>query len=433
MRYRQIHNIWGLYAGPNNPTGYHYADYNGERHNNPQLSIFDENLLKDIDRVSSFRYDISVDRENFTQLGTKGLIKRAIVNLPTINFDFNYYLVGVRNEDRLGFVVNYPNITGQPILDQETSFFSNFTGWSTDCRNIFLGIAPNDIDINKNIGDQFTNSILHPSGIAVIGFGNCYVQSYAFNASVGAFPEANVGYTCENVIVLASGSGAQIPAILPKSGHLVSGVKFTIPRYDSPATPSVIRPGDINLKIGSFNNSNFYETTEAIFGVNSSGLNIQSFNIRANLDREALKSIGYYGVIDRRLNHPILVDIDITTIIDNHRSGNLAHFLHRNESYDLLINMYNPSCTSREVALQYKIRNAKFTNVNYSHEVYNKLIGNFKFSAEIEIGNRYKDMYVSGILNETIPEFPYNYLRLEANKTGFLYTEEGNLLIVGEN
>ena len=75
-----------------------------------------------------------------------------------------------------------------------------------------------------------------------------------------------------------------------KTGTLIDGIKFVIPHAESIATPSVFRPGDITLKIGSFsgNTGVFNETEEALFGVSSSGIPIQSFSLSVGLEREEL-------------------------------------------------------------------------------------------------------------------------------------------------
>jgi hypothetical protein len=251
------------------------------------------------------------------------------------------------------------------------------------------------------------------------------------SASVGSFPHCSVGYVCDNILINSSGSGANIPAVFPKSGNLVSGVLFTIPRAESNVNPSVVRPEDISLKI--YNSNLTSETNDALLGIASSGMAIQSFDIKLNLPREELKSIGYVLPLDRRINFPVFADINISTIIGDNKSCNLADILNINANYGLLINLYNHSCdtnpNNKTIAIQYKIQNAKYTSTSYSYDIGNNLIGNFGFVAEIDVSQE-KGMFISGTLNVPAPDFPYDFLLLESNKTGFLFTEDDNLIII---
>lgn len=550
---RQIYNIWSLGIGPAPSTGYHFENYNSEGINTPELTLFDSNRIKQIDRVQDFTYNFNIDRTNLSHLGQRSLIDRVIVNRPPIQVNFSYLIAGIRNEDRLGLVVNYPDVTNTPINTGEICCFKNFTGWETDARNIFLSISPDYNDLNERIGDNLTSGPLSPKDLYVFGFGNCYFNSYSVNAAVGQFPRASIGYICDNVMGYASGSGMNIPAVYPKSGNLVTGPRFTIPHADSIITPSVLKPSDITLQIiqdtvpnsfdylylyniqtslynkiqlsGEINNetflisngvsnptgniysgiyiknltdnsynrllgtgidgnqdivvysginnptNNFYNfiymknivtnnygkintsglfsgenvvinsnlnplaisyPVDAYFGINSSGAPIQSFDISVQLDREDLRSIGYVLPIDRRVNFPIFADINLSTIVNDNVTGNLIDKLNRNESYDILINMYNPRCpgSTGQIGAQYKIKNAKFVKTDYNYNIGNNLIANFGFQAEIDVDNAAKGLFISGLLNAPFPEFPYNYLVLENNKTGLVLLEDGNPIII---
>ena len=65
--------------------------------------------------------------------------------MAEISFNFNYWMVDIRNEKNLGFFVNYPDITGAPIYSNETCCIKNFTGWNTDSKNFYLSISYNNV------------------------------------------------------------------------------------------------------------------------------------------------------------------------------------------------------------------------------------------------------------------------------------------------
>ena len=437
---RQLYNLWAVYASVPPATGFLYTDYLGEGHNNPELSLFDTNLLQQIDRVNSFNYSFNVDRTNLTQLGKRDLIDNVIVNRPSVQVGFDYWMIDVKNESRLGFAVNYPDVWGNPISNEEICFIRNFTGQQTDYRNLFVAVSPDNGDLRNRINDRFSpfygEKELNPSGLFVYGFGNCYINSYQVNLSVGNIPRASVGYICDNVMGFLSGSGVSTPAVLPKSGNIVPDVKFTIPPLDSSPNPIVILPGDITIKLGNTPATGFSvtELSDVLFGVSSSGIPIQSFSMSVDLPREDLRSIGYVLPVDRRINFPVFAKINLSSLIGDSHTGSLIDILNENKSHDLLITMYNPGCGSnKDIAIQYKIKNAKLENVNYDYNLTNNLVGNFSFTAEIDVNNPSKGIFISGAANNIYPEFPFNYLLLGTDQTGFLQTPQYNVLITSQN
>ncbi len=265
IRNYQKYNIWGLFAGPAPASGFHYSDYNNIGMANSNLTIFDNNLLSQIDRVNSFSYDFSVQRQDLKQFGVRSLVGRSIVERPSIKVDFSYWMVGLRNENNLGLLVNYINVTGSPVLSQDECIFNAFTGHDTDVRNLFLAVSPDNTDIDNNVGDQFSSQLMSPSNLFVMGFGDCYLTSYGITASVGNIPKVSLSYIGDNVTAYASGSGCNVPAIDSQSGKLISGVYFTIPQAITYGDPAALSPGDIHLRIGSISGTTISETNQALF------------------------------------------------------------------------------------------------------------------------------------------------------------------------
>lgn len=332
-RSRQIHNLWSFSAGPAPATGFHFSDYNNNLINNPNLTIFDKNLVKQLDRIQSVDYSVNVERLDLKQLGVRDLIDRPIINKPTIDLSFNYLIAGVRNEDRLGFIINHMDISGVPIYNQDTCFLNNFTGQNTDYRNLFVAIAPDNEDINERVSDQFTaigqnSGTLEPKDLFVFGFGNCYFNSYSIRASVGTFPDATISYVCENMMAYSSGSGVNIPSILPKSGNLVSGVYLTIPRPESIRDVSVIRPSDIMVSI---NSEAPEDTFDYIYLYNTQSTGYNKIQISGDIGHETL--LMYSGISNPSINY--FNEIYIKNLTDN--SYNLVKSSGSNTNLHLLV------------------------------------------------------------------------------------------------
>jgi hypothetical protein len=165
---RILYQSEGLYVGPSPSSGFHFGTYAGVPNNDSTDFVFvkdvgsihsergeawsgneryedylpsspvgavvyqsgvkdrnqsnftrNENLIKKIDRLQGINYSISIPRMNVSQLGRKGMIARAPISPPVVALSFNYLVNGVRNEHRLGFNVNYPQMyypfSGEPL------------------------------------------------------------------------------------------------------------------------------------------------------------------------------------------------------------------------------------------------------------------------------------------------------------------------------
>ena len=93
------------------------------------------------------------------------------------------------------------------------------------------------------------------TGYNVISFGRCYMTSYSTEASVGNFPTVDVSYVGENIMFETSGSGFLSPMIEAKSGNQFNDLNGVIPPRVDRNPISVVRPGDINFSVDSFQRS----------------------------------------------------------------------------------------------------------------------------------------------------------------------------------
>jgi len=136
-----IYNIQDVFIGPSPASGNHFINYSGGLNNNhedfvhvsyedfqyqsPNPAIIhaiipkdknqntfprNHNLLKRLDRIQSFNYEISSDRSNINQIGKAATIDRIYLTKPEINLNFSYVLASLKNEMRMGFNVNYPRL-----------------------------------------------------------------------------------------------------------------------------------------------------------------------------------------------------------------------------------------------------------------------------------------------------------------------------------
>lgn len=260
--YSQKYGSQAVYVGPAPATGYTFVTSRGVLNNNYTDLSNNFNLLRPIQRVNAFNYEINFERTEVRQLGTRGNVAMPIITPPTVNLSMSYLQFGIINELRMGFYVNYPNSlsginSGSPVysdnfgvccisgfVSKELNPGNNDFGYPFDYRdkrNIFLAINRSGLDIH---GD---NGYGNPNSLDVVGFGNCYITSYKAAGGVGTFPQVTVNYIAENLNYYTSGSGANIPAVNPVDLSEYSNSFVIPPNYEGSGLISVLLPGDTTL------------------------------------------------------------------------------------------------------------------------------------------------------------------------------------------
>ena len=152
-----IYNIQDVFIGPSPASGYHFINYSGGLNNNhedlPHVTYIpfqykspnpalihafipkdknentfprNHNLLKRLDRIQNFNYEISSNRTNVNQIGKAASVDRIHLTKPEINLNFSYVLASLKNEMRMGFNVNYPRLD-YPVTGDKY-FFRTDTG-----------------------------------------------------------------------------------------------------------------------------------------------------------------------------------------------------------------------------------------------------------------------------------------------------------------
>lgn len=436
-----IYNCQALYVGPAPETGNNFIHYSGGQPTNvydPPLSL---NLLRSIDRIQSVSYSIDVPHTNVAQINKRGLVDRPIVNYPTVNLNFDYLLCGTKNESRLGFNVNYPVFTfpnnGSAYYPNnlDVSLLSGFFNtkkedytkriWQDyavnqyrDCRNIYLAVNPSGNDIDKSyFKEDFTQADLYQGvdenapSYHVISFGNCYLNSYSTEGSVGNFPKASVSYSAYNINFDMSGSGFQSPDINTKDGSLYNDSQVIIPRVLAEEGYPALEPGDITLTTDSFSG----------LGVDFDSLHIQSYEIQIDLNREPLNNLGYRFPVGNQPTSPVFATLNINGIVDDATSGSLVDLIELNSGYDFTIKVDPTSCTGStaapinagaipiergDEALRYSFVGAKLDSFNSDTSIGSNKTFGASFSVEIDPDDRTNGFFISGVLGaEKLEDF----------------------------
>lgn len=364
-RKRVIYPSEALFAGQVNSTGYHYTSGNSGA-----------NLVAQLHRIQSANYSFSVSRQDINQYGQLAALDRVILQAPTVNLDFNYYLTNGVNEKRLGF-----NINGT------TSAISGFLDGSTDTRNYFISTSPEGTDA---IGYTSANN-------AVIAIGNGFVSNYSVDASVGGLPTASVTVEALNLKVDPTSSGNAIPAVDPETGGTFPAVLYQLPMAVTGVAGQVtaLRPGDITIDVA------------APFGAQVSGVgkaNFQSIRIQAPLSRQPLERLGSKFAFSREIQYPLTVTFNATANVTDLVTGNLANLICNDQEYTLTLTLREPACVGQgPIATQYILKGAKLDSQNFTSSIGANKSVDLTWSAQIggpqDLAHGF---YISGSYNGAI-------------------------------
>ncbi len=453
-RKRITYDNEGLFIGPAPSTGYNFLRYDGTLNDDYKDLSGNFNLVHPLIRVQEVAFDAGVNRTRIEHLGVRGAVDSPLISPPTVELQFSYLQMGIINELRMGFWANYTQLDHGL---QNTPFYSdnfsvcclsgfisrNLTRASNplsypfeyrDKRNLFLTVADEGEEANdKTYTSANANNF-------VVGFGNCYIQSYSAQAAVGQIPQVNVSYVCENMLVTSSGSGIYSPAVYSKSGLLVKDKHVNIPStHVGGNVTSAVVPGDITLSINSTPNnptvfvmnptgntsaSAFSSINDAI--VNFSDLKIQSYSINLDLRREELVSLDHRLPLDRVLNFPLYATLSLSALAGDLQTGNFISLLNNNDDYNVVIRLKN-QLNRREsggIAVQYDFKKAKFEGLSYRNAIGDIAATiDMNFTQEINPDDLTKGFFMSGLLN----------VDTQYGISGFLLAEDGSYILQEDN
>jgi hypothetical protein len=351
-RNRIIYQSEALYAGPAPATGYHYGTFTPGIGGNSNVMDSSSNLVKELQRIQTANYSFNVDRTDVNQFGQLAAIDRVILTSPTVSLDMSYILGNLSNENILGFTV----VSGS--VDSNVSAISGILNSTQDERNYFIRTVPEG---NDAVG--FNDATSGNNG--VIGVGNAFISSYSTEGSVGNFPTASISVEGLNMNFQKGLSGNFVPAINPTNGAALSNY------YQLPATVqnvgigsgnaiSALRPGDITLDI---------QAQTGVGGVDTTVMNIQSYNISFDLGRTPIQRLGNKFAFTRPIDFPLTVNLSVDAQVTDMVTGNLANLVNDDSlTYSPSVTIKSPSDNTLTMA-KFKIKGAKLVSQEYSSDI----------------------------------------------------------------
>jgi hypothetical protein len=351
-RNRIIYQSEALYAGPSPATGYHYGTFTPGIGGSSNVMDSSSNLVKELQRVQTANYSFNVDRTDVNQFGQLAAIDRVILTSPTVSLDFSYILGNLSNENYLGFTV----VSGNS--DSNISAISGILNATQDERNYFIRTVPEG---NDAVGFSDVSS----GNNGVIGIGNGFISSYSTEGSVGNFPTASISVEGLNMNFQKGLSGNFVPAV-----NTINGAALTN-YYQLPATVqnvgigsgnaiSALRPGDITLDI---------QAQTGVGGVDTTVMNIQSYNISFDLGRTPIQRLGNRFAFTRPIDFPLTVNLKVDAQVADMVTGNLANLVNDDSLiYSPSVTIKSPSDSTLTMA-KFKIKGAKLVSQEYSSDI----------------------------------------------------------------
>ena len=437
---RILYNSQALYIGPSPSTGYHFIDEGGLLNNTTSYEYANFNLIKKINRVTNFNYNITIPREEYKQLGKSKIADNTILNHPTVEVDFEYYLNGITNEARMGWNVNHEFKeevrTGQYVFEDNFSAFV-FSGLNTydnneqptsspfwpgsnrSSKNLFLSVTygQNEDEVTKRLS---VNEIFNRKA-NVVSFGDGYMTSYETSCSVGETPKAKVGFVCDNIIFYTGSSGIGIPAINPKTRENYDNIKFVLPEEPVVNDLSIVLPSEIFLDIQQTGNAGITNMNDITgFGVQFRDIKIQSYSIGIKFDRENMESIGFKAPANRRINFPVPINLSVSAMVGDESVATLIDQINQDDKYNITLRMKDRF--SDQFLVRYDFRKAALQNYDYSSSIEQDRRLNLNFKVNVTPDDLTEGFFVSGQLTNI---YTADLLLLE-DDSGFVSFEDND-------
>lgn len=347
---------------------------------------------RQLDRVQSANYNFSISRQDINQYGELAYIDSIVLDPPTVNLDFTYYLTDGSNERALGFSV----YTGAGASGN----FASGHMTATSGKNFFIVTTAEGNDHNSNTTIGNTKSI--------IGIGNGFLSDYTLDAAVGSLPTVSVTIEAANITAtgVTATTGAGIsglnPAINPSDGASYASTGIVLPSGQSNlgnSSITALRPGDVTLSFGALSTDG--SGVIANISGNSDGIHIQSASLSIPLSRSPLQRLGTKFPFARTVDFPVVSTLTVNAILNEVSAENLASTLDSNIATDLTLTIKKPGTTTNAVV--YTIKGARLSSESFSSSIGSNKTVDLTFVTQVGGPNDTgKGIFVSGIGSATI-------------------------------
>ena len=355
-----------------------------------------------IDRVQSANYSFTINRQDINQFGSLARIDSLVLDPPTVNLDFSYYLTDGFAERSLGFFVQTTgagmNRGGIGTANVEGNFASGHLV-SNSGVNFYIITSPDGVDLNQT-------GVTLDANDSTMGIGNCYISDYSVELAVGSLPTVNVTVEGANMnSTMSAASGAIVsPAVNQANGNqfTTSGVQLPPPSRDGGITGALggaaitaLRPDDVSVNLANLKGQSLVDID------GSDGAHIQSVSISLPLSRTPLDRLGSRFAFAREIDFPVVATLNVSAIVSNARAANLADLLNSDvKEASIMIKNGIPTGAggTQNDAIQYKMKGLKIDSQSFSSSIGSNKTVDITFSTQIGgLNDTANGVFMSGI------------------------------------
>ena len=308
-------------------------------------------------RVKSANYGFTINRQDVNQYGNLARIDSLVLEPPTVNFDFSYYLTDGFNEKALGF-----NVT------EQAQFASGFLE-SSSGRNFYI--------VTSDEGQDSTTFAKYDP-YSLIGIGNAFLSDYSIDLSVGSLPTANVSFEASNINSQQGTIQGNAPSDFHMTGDSVAidaevgepignTIEVLRPKNTGQDGVSALRPGDISIEFPGFDDGAQESGTMAkIKGAGK--FHVQSANLSLPLSRTPIERVGSKFPFARVVDFPVNATLSVNAVLNDMEAGNLAAAVSGCSSSDGEISITMNSCEGPP-AIKWTLKGATLDSESYSSSI----------------------------------------------------------------
>ena len=358
-------------------------------------------IVKQLKRIQSANYGFTVTRQDVNQFGHMSRLDSIVVESPTVNLDFSYYLLDGYNERMLEFVTDGVTNALSGALSPELYQAGN---------NYFILTVPEARDAVN--GDNNIHKAGREEEKTVISLGNGYITDYSVDISVGAIPTASVTVEGMNIKSDFGETGNDVPAVDMRDGSYVSsawdknaagdriskGALGCTGLYSLPPATSgydgcegsiaaALRPGDVVVDL---NNAGLI--SKQVSGDANSPLlgsaHVQSVSISVPMGRTTLQRLGSTFGFSKALDVPMTVTMSVSALLSEIKEGNMADLLCDCTKLDVGVKIYDPECVEcvtkdEGLAMSYTLKGARLESENFTSTIGDNKTVDLTFTATI--------------------------------------------------
>lgn len=356
---------------------------------------------KQLKRIQGIDYSFEVPRQYINQYGQLGAIDSIVTASPTVSVNLSYYLTDLENESNLGFYVikQIAVYTGSNGLEtsKENGSFSGYI--SNNEANFVSKNLVQESGFNFYIATTTEGNDLNLentiSGKAVIGVGNALVTNYSLEAKVGNFPTVNIQaqglninssiYKEYQINETSTDLGFPIVSVDVRSGKTLSindNGYYNLIKLPNPTSSTgeleitALRPSDIVLSFNDFENYTIFDTA-----ADREEINLQSFSLQVDFNRQETQELGYKFVNSRPVGYPIIATLNVNAIVNETQIYNLMQNIDNSSGKSISISINN-SKNKNKKALSFELRNFLLNSESFASTVGQNKSVELKFEAQ---------------------------------------------------